>query len=132
MEIKKGIGVSPGVVIGTAVVLDAEDLVVPRRQVEPEQAAGEVERLGRALADSTTELVELRDSVVAKHGKEVGGIFDFHMGALKDKSLLKQIITEITKNRSSAEYAVSTVTRRYAQDLLKRADAAVGEGAGAR
>ena len=127
MEIKKGIGVSPGVVIGTAIVLDAEDLVVPKRQVEPGQTAEEVERLGRAIAQSMTELVELRDTVVAKHGKEIGAIFDFHLGVLKDKSLLKQIITEITKNRSSAEYALSTVTRRYANTLLQVQDRYLSE-----
>ena len=37
MEIKNGIGVSPGVVIGTAIVLDAEDLVV--QLSEPVRAA---------------------------------------------------------------------------------------------
>ena len=94
MEIKKGIGVSPGVVIGTAVVLDAEDLVVPRRRVEPAETPAEIERLARAITESSSELVELRDSVVAKHGKEIGGIFDFHLGLLKDKSLLKQIVGE--------------------------------------
>jgi len=36
MEIKKGIGVSPGVVISMAVVLDAEDLVIPKRAVGPD------------------------------------------------------------------------------------------------
>jgi phosphotransferase system enzyme I (PtsI) len=122
MEIKKGIGVSPGVVIGTAVVLDAEDLVVPRRQVGADETGGEVERLGKAIADSAADLVELRDNFVAKHGKEVGGIFDFHLSILKDKSLLKEIITEITKNRSSAEYAVSTVTRRQVQKFSEMKD----------
>ena len=33
MEIKKGIGVSPGVAISTALMLDTEDLVIPKRQV---------------------------------------------------------------------------------------------------
>ena len=33
MEIKKGIGVSPGVVISTAVVLDAEDASHSRRAI---------------------------------------------------------------------------------------------------
>ena len=33
MEVKKGIGVSPGVVISTAVVLDAEDLLIPKRHI---------------------------------------------------------------------------------------------------
>ena len=44
MEIKKGIGVSPGVVISTAIVLDAEDLVIPKRHVDEGQIAGEIER----------------------------------------------------------------------------------------
>src|SRR5262245_45314282 len=104
MEIKKGIGVSPGVVIGTAVVLDAEDLVVPRRQVEAAETSGEAERLGRAIAESMVELTELRDQVEAKHGKEIAGIFGFHLQILKDKTVLKDILSEINKNRSSAEY----------------------------
>src|SRR5687768_2151391 len=117
MEIKKGIGVSPGVVIGTAVVLDAEDLVVPRRQVEASETGAEAERLGRAIAESVVELTQLRDEVAAKHGKDIASIFDFHLRVLKDKSLLKQILSEIHKNHSSAEYALSTVTRRYAQQF---------------
>ena len=43
MEIKKGIGVSPGVVISTAVVLDAEDLLIPERHVPPEKVGHEIE-----------------------------------------------------------------------------------------
>ena len=72
MEIKKGIGVSPGVVIGTAVVLDAEDLVVPRRQVEASETGAEAERLGRAIAESMVDLTELRNAVTDKHGKVPG------------------------------------------------------------
>ena len=122
MEIKKGIGVSPGVVIGTAVVLDAEDLVVPRRQVESSETGGEAERLGRAIAESMVELTELRDQVEAKHGKEIAGIFGFHMQILKDKTVLKDILSEINKNRSSAEYALSTVARRRAQMFAEMKD----------
>ncbi len=127
MEIKKGIGVSPGVVIGTAVVLDAEDLVVPRRQVEPGKADAEVERLKKAIADSTAELTAQRDEVAGKYGKEIGGILDFHLGLLKDVSILKEILTEIQKNHASAEYAVSTVTRRYAQQFLQMKDRYMSE-----
>ena len=48
MEIKKGIGVSPGVVISTAVVLDAEDLLIPVRHVDPSQVPAEFDRMGKA------------------------------------------------------------------------------------
>ncbi|HEX8522827.1 MAG TPA: phosphoenolpyruvate--protein phosphotransferase [Tepidisphaeraceae bacterium] len=122
MEIKKGIGVSPGVVIGTAVVLDAEDIVVPRRQVEEGKENAEVDRVGKALDDSARDLGVLRDQMSKSHGGEISGIFDFHMGMLKDKSLLKQILGEIGKNRWTAEYAVSVVLRQYAQRFQSMSD----------
>src|SRR6266550_1723560 len=89
MEIKKGIGVSPGVVISTAIVLDAEDLVIPRRPVEDEQIPAEIQRLQDAIATAVVDLSKLRDEVAKQHGKEIGGIFDVHMGLLRDKSLVK-------------------------------------------
>ena len=49
MEIKKGIGVSPGVVISTALVLGAEELHIPQRHVEQKQVEQEVARLEAAL-----------------------------------------------------------------------------------
>jgi phosphotransferase system enzyme I (PtsI) len=130
MEIKKGIGVSPGVVIGTAVVLDAEDLLIPKRQVEVDQVPHEVERFERAVADSIADLTKLRDSLTAQAGDDVSGvsgIFDFHMGVLRDKSTLRQIVDEIRKNHTTAEYGVSTVMRRYANTFLAMADRYLSE-----
>src|SRR3712207_2041243 len=114
MEIRKGIGVSPGVVISTAVVLDAEDLLVPRRQVDADNVPEELKRLTEALAVTAQELRKLRDDFISTHGAEVGKIFDFHLGLLKDKTLVNQITAEIKNNHSTAEYAVSTVMRRFA------------------
>src|SRR5690349_17761087 len=122
MEIKKGIGVSPGVVISTAFVLDAADLLIPKRQVEVEQIGCEVERFDRAVGDSVEDLGKLKESVAQRAGKEVAGIFDFHLGVLKDKSVLKQITDEIKKNQTTAEYAVSTVMRKFANSFLAMAD----------
>lgn len=127
MEIKKGIGVSPGVVISTTVVLDAEDLLIPKRQIPPEQVPAEIERLNHALAASVVELTQLRDNVSAEHGKEIGGIFDFHLGILRDKSIIAQIVSQITNQLTTAEYATSSVTRRYAQNFARMSDRYLGE-----
>src|SRR5437763_13669392 len=99
MEIKKGIGVSPGVVISTAVVLDSEDLLIPRRAVAPEQAPQELQRLTEAIAHATGDLTKLRDRISSEVGKEIGGILDFHLAILRDKSVLSQIQAEI-KNQN--------------------------------
>src|SRR5689334_11441017 len=122
MEIKKGIGVSPGVVIGTAVVLDAEDVVIPRRQVEPGTEAAEVERLNQAIDNAMTELGVLRERMSKVQAGQIAGIFDTHLSILKDKSVLKEITHEINANHASAEYAVSVVMRRYAQMFLGMSD----------
>jgi phosphotransferase system enzyme I (PtsI) len=130
MEIKKGIGVSPGVVIGTAVVLDAEDMLIPKRQVEAALVPKEIERFERAVADSISDLTKLRDSLTFHAGDDVsgvGGIFDFHMGVLRDKSTVRQIVEEMKKNHSTAEYAVSTVMRRYANTFLAMSDRYLSE-----
>jgi len=130
MEIKKGIGVSPGVVISTAVVLDAEDLLIPKRQIDVAQVPSEIERLDKAVADSIADLTGLRDSLTLQAGDDVsgvGGIFDFHMGVLRDKSTIRQIVDEIKKNHTTAEYAVSTVMRRYANMFLGMSDRYLSE-----
>src|SRR5881227_1409314 len=95
MEIKKGIGVSPGVVVGTAIVLDAEDLLIPRRQVEVEEVASEIERFNKSIAESVADLTAQREEVTAKDGKEIGGIRGVHLGLHGDKTLLSQIVAEI-------------------------------------
>ncbi|MGD1276595.1 MAG: phosphoenolpyruvate--protein phosphotransferase [Tepidisphaeraceae bacterium] len=127
MEIKKGIGVSPGVVISAAVVLDAEDLVIPKRQVAASDTEAEVARFNRAVEEAIVELTRLRDDIVARQGRELGGIFDFHVGILRDGSLLGQVLSEIRANRSTAEYAVSTVMRKYAAVFSKMTDRYLSE-----
>src|SRR2546423_9411233 len=127
MEIKKGIGVSPGVVISTAVVLEAEDLVIPRRNIAPAQIQDEIQRLSDAIATSVVELTKLRDDVTSQHGKEIGGIFDVHLTLLRDKSLISQIINEVKAQQSTAEYALSVVMRKYANKFLQMSDRYMSE-----
>ena len=122
MEIRKGIGVSPGVVIATAVVLDAEDLVVPRRHVDAAQAVREVQRLGDAIATAVVDLTKLRDEVTTAHGKEIGGIFDVHLGLLRDRTLVNQVVGEIQTQQTTAEHAASVVMRRYKTKFTHMSD----------
>jgi phosphoenolpyruvate-protein phosphotransferase (PTS system enzyme I) len=127
MEIKKGIGVSPGVVIGTAIVLDAEDLVIPKRQVAAAETPGELRRLDQALEAAGAKITEQRDAMTKQYGDDIGKIFDFHLGLLKDKTLIGQIKAEIETQRSTAEFAVSTVMRKYAARFAQLPDRYLSE-----
>jgi len=122
MEIKKGIGVSPGVVVSTAVVLDTEDLVIPRRQVAPAELDSEIARLHTSLLENIEHLTRLRESVTARYGRDIAGIIDFQIGILKDKSLIDQIVAEVRNVKTTAEYAVSQVMRKYAAVFTQMKD----------
>ena len=127
MEIIKGIGVSPGVSISTAVVLDAEDTVVPRRAVAEDRVAGEIERVHDALKAARHDLADLAAEVADKHGKEIGGIFDFHLGMLRDPSLEKQIVTAVSSELVTAEFAVSQTLRKLAGQFEAMSDRYLSE-----
>ena len=127
MELLKGIGVSPGVVILPAVVLDAEDLVIPRRAIDASAVEVELSRLHDAVEKAKSELDELRNSLTAAHGKEIGSIFDFHTGLLKDKALIRQVVDEVRNNHSNAEYAVVLAMKKLASMFLTMKDAYLSE-----
>ncbi len=127
MEILKGIGVSPGVTISTAVVLDAEDILIPHRTVSADQVESEIERLKGALVQARDDLRRFAEEIKQKHGKEIGGIFDFHVGILSDPALEKQMVGAIVEKQFTAEYATSQVMRRLAQQFDAMTDRYLSE-----
>ena len=118
MKIKKGIGVSHGVAIGPAVVVDTEEFDIPERKISAEDAKGELLRFRKAVADSRKELQDLSKRTAAKIGRETAGIFDFHLTLLEDRSLQRKIQDAMSGENASAEYAVATVLRSYAREFL--------------
>jgi phosphotransferase system enzyme I (PtsI) len=82
----------------------------------------EIDRLRKALAAGISDLSGQRDEVVSKYGQEIGGIFGVHLGLLADKTIVNQFIAEIRDRHSTAEYAVSTIMRKYANAFLAMSD----------
>ncbi len=117
MEIKKGIGVSPGVAICPGKVLDAEEYTIPHRHVSAEGLPAELVRLEEALGRSREELSDLRKRASQRLGAETAAIFDFHLALLDDTSLLGKIRAMIQREAVTAEFAVATVLRDYAREF---------------
>jgi phosphotransferase system enzyme I (PtsI) len=118
VKIKKGIGVSSGVAIATAIVVDAEEFDIPERHVSANLTQGEVSRLRKAISTSKKELLDLQKQTTEQIGKETASIFDFHLGLLNDKVLLKKFTEAILVEHVTGEYAVATVLRGYAKEFL--------------
>ena len=112
MIIKRGIPVSPGVVIKRAFVIDSEAVRIPRRHLVDSTPEREIDRFldarqrTRADIKSTQEKIEgdVSDSSVA-------GIFAFHLAILEDEQLVRDV-TKLVRERSyAAEYALSRALR---------------------
>jgi phosphotransferase system enzyme I (PtsI) len=123
MEVKKGIPVSPGVVIAPAVVLDAEEYRIGRRTVAPEEAPHEEQHVDMALQAARREVMELRDRTARQLGRETASIFDFHIGVLTNEGFRQRLLDTVVKNHYTAAYAVSLVMRDYQRRFLEMREA---------
>lgn len=117
MITKKGINASPGVAIGTALVLDAEDYRIPRRTVESGQVQAELVTLDSALETSRNEVAELRVAAARKIGEQAGDIFRFHEGLIGDRRLRESASELIRQNRYSAAFAFSQIMNQRQKEF---------------
>ncbi len=118
MKIKKGIGVSPGVAVAPAVVVDTEEFDIPKRHVPEDQTQAELARLRKAISVSKKDLLALRKDTAERLGKETASIFDFHLGLLSDQAMYNKFKNTILTDHVTTEYAVAHVLRGYAKEFL--------------
>ena len=112
MDIRKGIGVSPGYAIGEAFVLTDEEFAIPRKEIAPKEVEAEAARFEaaaqRAIADLAVQLSKMSRRV----DRNLARILQAHIGLLGDEKLRAEISDDIRRNRHSAEYAVSRTLKR--------------------
>lgn len=113
MEIRKGIAVSPGVVIREAFMFESEGYRIPRHIIRKEEVDGEIYRLEKAIEDSKKEIQDLESRVSENLGSKIGSIFGTHRMVLQDVRLKNEIIDKIKKTNFTPEFAVSLALRVY-------------------
>lgn len=113
MEIRKGIAVSPGVVIREAFMFESEGYRIPRHIISKEEVEGEIHRLERAIEDSKKEILDLEHQVSENLGSEIGSIFGTHRMVLQDARLKNDIVEKIRKTNFTPEFSVSLALRVY-------------------
>ncbi|MBU2027375.1 MAG: phosphoenolpyruvate--protein phosphotransferase [Proteobacteria bacterium] len=113
--VMKGIGVSPGVVIGKAYLFDRRDAQVPLYKLsDPSLIAGEIRRFRKALRESEKQLIELKNQL-----SDLGGgmqplyIIDIHIMILRDRKFIDRTIRNIREMSVNAEWAVRMTIDKY-------------------
>lgn len=113
---------APGVAIGEAVVLEAEEYRIPFRTVSAGEVAGELTRLAAAFATAIWEITQQAEMLNTHLGRDAANVFDWHVGVLKDERLRESIEALIREKHAAAAYATSTVMRKYQRRFMQMTD----------
>ena len=105
MERLKGIGVSPGVVVGRAVILSQRTEVM-RFPIPPERVEREVQALQHARAESKQQLRDIHARVVRGPAVELAALFDAQLLMLDDQMLVGRAEAIIRIEHVNAAWAV--------------------------
>ncbi len=115
----KGIGASPGIVIGRAYLLDRRKVVVAGQQIADVNVKNEVARFRKALDLSKAQIDDIRKRFTKDVGRSHRYILDTHIMLLEDKMLVDGTIRRIKDTRVNAEGAL----RDTIDSIAKKFDA---------
>jgi len=105
----KGIGVSPGIAIGRAVIIERREASVFRVPIREEDVEKEVNRFLEALEKTRDELAELKQKVSRSMGDEYASIFEAHAMIVSDPSFADKVVQKIESEQVNAEWALAEV-----------------------
>jgi phosphotransferase system enzyme I (PtsI) len=105
----KGIGVSPGIAIGRAVIIEKRIASVYRVPIREDEVAPEVTRFLESLEKTRDELLELKQRVSRSMGDEYASIFEAHAMIVGDASFADKVVQKIEEEQVNAEWALSEV-----------------------
>ncbi|MCX7816860.1 MAG: phosphoenolpyruvate--protein phosphotransferase [Syntrophales bacterium] len=119
----KGVGVSPGIVIGKAYVYDRLDAQISLYSLNgsEKRVYEEVRRLKKAIKDSELQLKELKKKFSASEGLKPLYIIDVHLMLLRDRSFIDAIVNFIREMGVNAEWAVRLALDKY-REIFDRID----------
>ena len=123
----EGIGVSPGVAIGVAFLVDDPGGRVVRMCLPEAEVNAEIARFRQAVALAQKQLQDAKARLREALGDDQAYILEAHLLMLQDPGLARQIEGFILDNRANAEWAVREVTSRLLEAYAQIADSYLRE-----
>jgi phosphoenolpyruvate-protein phosphotransferase (PTS system enzyme I) len=121
MQRLTGIGVSPGVVSGRAVILIQRAQVL-RYRIAGKRLDAEVARLEQARVRAREQLTAIRARVYRRRGPELASLFDAQVLMLDDPMLVPRAGELIRERRVNAEWALQEVFEEFSAVFDEVAD----------
>ena len=105
----QGIGISGGIAIGPAYVLESADPVVWMHRVPEGMIEDELQRFSDAKDATRNSLLSLKGEIGRKMGTEHAYIFDAHLLMLDDPILVKGVEKKVREDRVNVEFALQQI-----------------------
>lgn len=129
MQVRSGIPVSPGVVVGPALVFGSEDVRIPKKYVSKDVVESETDRFNHALDQVATDIGDSESLVNEQLGAQFAAIFTAHLQMARDPGFISKVEKLIAEKAYSAEYAVSKTLRQLAEQMQNLGDRYLAERA---
>jgi phosphotransferase system enzyme I (PtsI) len=114
----KGIGVSPGIIIGKAFLVDRREIELTTIHLNTDaEIKHELGRFKQALSESKQQLLNVKKEVEHKKIKEASYIIDAQILILEDKLLIENITTTIKEKKVDAASAVKDTVRKLSKSF---------------
>lgn len=121
-RILQGIGVSPGVAVGEAVVFAQEGAAVPERVIREQDIPLEIVRFEESLIKTRHQIAEIQRKVGSMLGEKHASIFDAHLLVVDDRYFVEEVIRELRDKRRNVETVLRNVADRYIEMLSRVED----------
>ena len=116
-----GIGVSPGVVAGRAVILIQRAQVL-RYHIPPGRVDHELARLEESRTRARAQLADIRVGVAKRRGPDLASLFDAQLLMLDDPMLMPRAVAIVREQHVNAEWAVQQVFHEFSAVFDEVAD----------
>jgi phosphotransferase system enzyme I (PtsI) len=130
-EVKyKGTAVSPGIAIAPIVFLYADEHIVRKRRIRPEDVTGEIARFETSLLKTRQQIQAIRNELAESIGEADASIFDAHILVLEDSSLIESVKEQVESRLVNVDFAYEQVVRSYTRKMRELNDDYFRERAG--
>ena len=121
----EGLGVSLGIAIGPAHIVESGSVHVPEYKLEPDKIEPERARFAAAVAKAQKQLGKLKAKSANLPGaaaEEVGFLLDAHLQMLTGSRVVRGVDRRIAEEALNAEWAVQSEISKVAQDFARLDD----------
>ncbi|MDQ7248956.1 phosphoenolpyruvate--protein phosphotransferase [Dongia sedimenti] len=122
----KGLGVSAGIAIGEAHVVEIGAVQIPEYDIKEADVEAEIARFAEALQKSDRQLKKLKTKSAELHGaaaEELGFLLEAHMQMLSGSRIVRGVENRIRREHVNAEAAVQAAISAVAEEFERLDDA---------